>query len=281
MTGADILALDPQNETPIRCKPGTNSRWEKLCSKCDEWVGIGQNQNLYSFFIHLDGERCRRNARLKAQVQTEEAPQLSVIPMTMTGSLSDQCPHSPSHTSPQPIFPYPVVQTTIASPVLPPLSPLPPLNFAEHTASDTMVVDSFQVAASPPASVALPCYGARVKWECGNTSKTYPFQYHDTGYPTWSVSTQRPPDTDTVYLRSFSCTLFHNPLTEACFECLKIPSSDKFQSLARKALNYPAPTVPWNYLTWDQLRQRLKDRTNECRQYRKKVKYLSLPRSHR
>lgn len=283
-------------DTPTRHKPRTESRWEKLCPKCGEWVGIGQNKNLYSYHIHLDGERCRQLAQAKARARSKEALKHSAI-STMESPI-ERRPWDPFETSAQSIVPCSHVSTTVSSP-LEPLSSLPSLVSPEPlfgatsgaTTSDalhspTLSLNSatLLLAALPPehdltttgthnlpTEVGTPCYGTRVKWECGHPSKTYPFQYHDTGYPTWSISTQRPPDANTIYLRSFSCALFHNPLTEACFECLKITSSNKFQSLVSRASKVPAPTVPWNYLSWEQLWRRLKERTDECRQYRKKV----------
>lgn len=275
-------------DTPTRRKPGTCLRWEKMCPTCGEWVGIGLKQNLYPFFVHLDGERCHQIAKVKARGRVGEAPSLSIIPMS----------DSSFKTSPQMFVPYPDVPTAVASPS--PLAPssMPSLIFPEESfrvltavPADPTAMDTPPALTSLPKTTALPttapqgealpmCHGARVKWEHGHSSKTYPFQYHDTGYPTWSVSTQRPPDVDIIYLQSFSCTLLHDPSAEACSECLKLPSSNKFQSLVLKASRDPAPTVPWNYLSWEQIWQRLKDRTNECRRYRKKVSSVSPPQTH-
>lgn len=188
------------------------------------------------------------------------------------------------------------VLMAVASPPSSPLTSLPSLILPERMLSispDPMELDMFQVSSNPPstspsllpiaplqgqapglgfpAATKVLCRGVRLKWECGHSSKTYPFQYHDTDNPTWSVTTRRPPDPDVIYLQSFSCTLFHDVSMEACFECLKIPSSNKFQSLVLKASRDPAPTVPWGYLSWEQISKRLKDRTDECRRYRKKV----------
>ncbi|KAF9642030.1 hypothetical protein BDM02DRAFT_3194047 [Thelephora ganbajun] len=199
---------------------------------------------------------------------------------------------------------YPIsdldVPTAVASP-LSPLSSLPSLILPERTVyipptvPDTTMLNALQTlphlldpTALPPiillqgqafpvtspagflTAAKIPCYGAQVKWELGHSSKTYPFQCHNTDYPNWSVSTHHPPDIDVIHLQSFSCALFHDPSTEACFECLKLPSSDKFRSLVLKASNNPALTMPWDYLSWEQVLQRLKDKTDECRRYRKK-----------
>lgn len=291
-------SANTQVESPTRRKPGTDSRWEKLCPRCDEWVGIGSKQYIYPFLVHHDGEQCRKITQVKARAWVEEVLKLLFVPVTES---------SFDETSPQPYLDPP---TAVPSPRLSPLSGLPSLVLPEGslcvppTAPDTMSLGTPQAPTSPlnPAtfplgtlpqehtppttssnvfvtSAKIPCYGAQVNWECGHASKTYPFQYHDMGYTTWSVSTQCPPDIDVLYLRFFSCTLFHDPSMEACFECLKLPSSSKFQSLVSKASKDPAPTVPWNYLSWDQLLQKLKDRTNECRQYRKKVSFVSWPQT--
>ena len=232
-------------------------------------------------------------------------PPVSTRPHIPTSEPTlDHHPPGPyEFSSVRPIFPHSGTPMAIASPPSSPLPFLPSLVLPEQTSRvspttpDAMVLDMLRVpppspsipASLPPVAPLLeqtlpvttypgfpimtkvPCHGVRLKWECGRSSKTYPFQYHDTDSPTWSVMTRRPPDPDVIYLQSFSCALFHNASTEACFECLKVPSSDKFQSLVLKASKDPAPTVPWGYLSWEQISKRLKDRTDECRRYRKKV----------
>lgn len=292
-------------DAATRTCPGTRGKLEKLCPNCGEWVGLGGKGATYSFHRHQDGERCRRTAGLKALARVEEAlsphaastsfrpnlPMLLTPPVSVYPDLSD--------TSPAQDIPM-----AIASPSLSPLVSLPPLP-PERTSCvspDAMVLDGFRVSSplsippslpsiAPPTEQVLqitshpgfpnmakiPCHGVRLKWEHGHPSKTYPFQYHDTDDLKWSITTQRPPDpVDTIYLRSFSCTLFHDASTEACFECLGVPSSDKFRSLVLKSSKDPPPTMPWGYLSWEQISRRLRDRTDECRRYRKKVGSTSL-----
>lgn len=212
---------------------------------------------------------------------------------------SDRHSCGPSESlSAQVNFPHSDIPRVVTLSPLSPFASLPSLILSEQTStsptmSDAMELDILQVPPTPrgiiarsppitsfeeqapclrsPTITKVPCHGVRLKWECGHSSRTYPFQYHDTDNPTWSVMTRRPPDPDVIYLQSFSCALFHDTSMEACFECLKIPSSDKFQALVLKASKDPAPTVPWGYLSWEQISKRLKDRTNECRRYRKKV----------
>lgn len=206
----------------------------------------------------------------------------SLYPNTLISesSLSQCCYGPPESLSTQPVFPCPDVPMAIDPPSPLPLASLPFLVLPEQTSRvsptlpDTMVLDPLQVSPPPPSIptnlppitsplndippitsypnfptvTKVPCRGVRVRWECGHPSKTYPFQYHDTDNLTWSVTTQRPFDPiDTIYLQSFSCTLFHDTSTEACFECLKVPSSDKFRSLVLRTSKDPALTTPWGY----------------------------------
>jgi len=275
-------------DTQTRIHPGTRAILEKLCPNCGEWVGLGGKGSPYTFLLHQDGERCRRTTKLKTLARAEEAPRL---PIASASFEPNPLPTLASLSSTQPIFSCSDVPTTIAPPSSSPLTFLPSLVPPETpcispATPDAMALDTLQVPpiapflgqASPitsysefPTAARVPCRGIQLKWECGRSSKTYPFQYHDTECPTWSVMTRRPPDPDVIYLQSFSCALFHDTSTEACFECLKVPPSDKFQSLVLKASKDPAPTLPWGYLSWEQISKRLKDRTDECRRYRKKV----------
>jgi len=243
---------------------------------------------------------------------TFAAPPLSTYQIPVLGSTVDRRPCGPPELSfAQSTFSHSDIPMTATSPFSSPLASPPSLVLPEQTPctspamDDAMTLDTLETSPLPlsiptnlppitPLSeqaslittypgfltaTKVPCHGVRLKWECGHSSKTYPFQYHDTDSPTWSVMTRRPPDPDVIYLQSFSCALFHDTSTEACFECLKVPSSDKFQSLVLKASKDPAPTVPWGYLSWEQIFKRLKDRTDECRQYRKKVSSTSQRRT--
>jgi len=196
--------------------------------------------------------------------------------------------------STQPTLHYPYIPPVANSPSFLPLTPLPPVVLPGQTLCiapttfNTMGLNTLEVLPTLPSSpttplqeqvcypgfptaVKVPCHGVQVNWDCGHPSKTYPFQYHGTDNPTWSVTTPRPPNPNIIYLQSFFCTLFHDSSAEACFECLNIPSSEKFRSMVLKASEDPAPTVPWGYLSWEQISKRLKEKTNECRRYRKRV----------
>ena len=307
--------MDVDTDTATRIRPGTRMRLEKLCPKCGEWIGLGGRGDLYPFYLHQDGERCRRAAEHKALAPMEGIPVASIssesneppLPscpfIPMPELALDHHPYSPfKPSSTQPTFPHPDVPVTSASPTSWPFAPLSSI-VPEHispTLPDAITLHTLRASQNPPSistclppitalqeqyshpmfptAPSIPCRGVRLKWEGGHSSKTYPFQYHDTDNPTWSVTTRRPPDPDIIYLQSFSCALFHDPSMDACFECLRIPSSDKFQSLVLKASKDPAPTVPWSYLSWEQIAKRLKERTDECRQYRKKVGSASSQR---
>lgn len=277
--------------TQIRREPGTNS-YQQLCPNCGEWVRISAKKNPYSLSVHLEGKPCHRTTEKKARTRVDSEAR------TRRTTLGYAIEPGSGRSLPAP---EPLIRTAVTSPSSSlsslPHPVLPGQPSWAPTTHDVTMLDTQQVPPSslnsitlPPISSLLsqdssmatspgfeaksniPCYGARVKWECGHPSETYPFQYHDTKFPTWSVSTQRPPDADVICLRSFFCTTYHDPSIEACVECSKLPSSNKVQSLMLRASNDPAPTVPWKYLSRPQIIQKLKDKTDECRRYKRKVR---------
>jgi len=278
---------------------------EKLCPNCGEWVGLGGRGGTYSFDLHQEGRQCHRAGELKMLSRAEETHPRRFIPEPVSGHY----PHRISESSPvQAISPYPNIPMATTSPTFSPLVSLPPLILPETPRPPPVTPETMELippfapllpcipTSLPPiaqlleqaplitsntgfpTATTVPCRGVRLKWEYGPSSKTYPFQYHDTDNLPWSVTTRRPPDPDVIHIQAFSCTLWHNASTEACSECLKVPSSDKFQSLVFKASTDPAPTMPWGYLSWKQLLKRLKEKTDECQQYYKKVSSTSPQR---
>ena len=288
--------------TPVRIRPGSYAHREKQCPKCGRWVGIGIKGSLYSLVRHMDGERCRRATELEAQqrggsLEVRVATSTSFVPEPLPAHTTPPIPSYPRIPLPEPTqlsFSYPDIPPVVNSPSFLSLTPLPPLvppgqtSCLSPTTLDTMGLNTLEVPPAPPLALTappqepgyhlgfpmttkVPCCGVLVNWESGHPSKTYPFQYHDTDSPTWSTTTPRPPNPNIIRLQSFLCTFSHDSSTEACFECLRIPSSDKFRSVILKASGDPAPTVPWGHLSWEQMYKRLKDKTDECRRYRKRV----------
>jgi len=262
-------------DTPTRIRPGTIGQLEKQCPKCGEWVGLGRNGSLHTLLIHQDGQRCFRAAERRARAQAEQTLTLPVAsasrgPPTFSPPLTFTHPYATMPESP--FFPCPNIATTPTTLPLSPHSP-PSLILPEQTPYvSSTIPGTLQTSPSPSlAMTKVPCLGVRLKWVCERPARTYPFQYHDTGNPTWFATTAGPYDPDAIYLRSISCPLSRDPFVEACSECAKIPSSAKFQSLVRGALKDPAPTTPHIFLSWEQLSCKLSDKTDECRQLRKKV----------
>jgi len=295
--------MDVDMDTPTRIRPGSYAHLEKLCPRCRRWIGIGAKGSLYPFVRHLDGERCHHATEPEAQQDesfeipvagTSFVPEL--VPSHAIPPISSY-PHVPLPGSTseflqtQPTFPYPDFSPVANSSSFLSLTPLSPLSLPGHTSCisrttpDTMGLNTLEVPPTPfqvlphhpglLTTTKIPCRGVPVNWECGHPLKTYPFQYHDTDNPTWSVMTPHPPNPNIIYLQSFFCALFHDSSAEACLECLKVPSSDKFRSMVLKASEDPAPTIPYIYLSWEQISKRLKDKTNECRRYYKRVSFIS------
>jgi len=294
MTFAETSEVANTN-AQTRIRPGTVGQWEKQCPRCSEWVGLGRNGSLHTLIVHQDGQRCSRTAERKARARKEEAlafPLASATSGSPTFSpplfsaypdvtMSEPSPFDLSSPD-QPASPYSNVPTTFASSLLT-FSRVPSPNLPEQASctspaiSNTVVSNTLQIAPPQISTVSkVPCLGIRLKWERGHPARTYPFQYHDTGNPTWFATAAGPHESDYIYLRSTSCNLFRDPFLEACSECVKVPSSTKFQSLVRRASKDPAPSTPDVFLSWEQLLCKVRSRTHENRQLRKKVCSTSL-----
>jgi len=62
-----------------------NGRWEKLCSNCEEWIGLGPKGSEHSFFVHQRNKRCQRAMERKTHQEAKAAleslmPPPSAIP---------------------------------------------------------------------------------------------------------------------------------------------------------------------------------------------------------
>jgi len=260
--------------------PGNSHKTAKVVPELWRMGGTGRAGGTYSFDLHQEGWRCHHAAELKVLAQAGETRPHLPIPDTAL----DHWPHHPSELSPiQGPSPYLDVPMATASPAFSPLASLPPLVLPGTPRTPSTIPETMGLIPplAPPLSIIptslppiaplleqaspianypevstvtkVPCHGVRLKWKYGHPSNTYPFQCHDTDNLKWSVTTGRPPDPDVICIQSFYCILWHNDSAEACSECLKVPSSNKFQSLVLKASKDPAPTVPWGYLSCEQL----------------------------
>lgn len=156
--------------------------------------------------------------------------------------------------------PHPPVPSHESTHVKPPSPYLPPIATLPIT--------------QPPR---LPCTGIRYKWELGNACKTYPFQYHETGFPTWFVGIGVPsPDDDIIELQSHDCARFRDPPMEACIPCTNVPTSHEFKSVLSLASREPSPNSPYIYLSWAQAEKKLREAKSDVRRMRRQVKWFSL-----
>ena len=172
--GLSTLSIQSQGTTdtrsPTRVRSGTRAQLEKLCPRCNEWVGLGAKGNLYPFRLHQDGKQCRELATLSTRMRTEEPHGLSVASVSFGPGSPPTHPLSPcTPISPCQSFLWIVTLTTQSHPLslssltrvfqLPSLRHLYPLRRIYRPRSshskhhvflpllpDAMVVDSPQAA---------------------------------------------------------------------------------------------------------------------------------------
>lgn len=106
--------------------------------------------------------------------------------------------------------------------------------------------------------------------------RTYPFQYHDTGIPTWAAKATLSPGRDTIEFESYDCTGSRDPSTEACLKCRSIPNSREFKNLLRFASNDPTPDTPLIQLSCAQVMERIRQLDEEMLCMRLEVECFSL-----
>jgi hypothetical protein len=226
-------------------------RWEKFCPDCEEWIGLGLRGGEWSFIMHQGGKRCRQIKQRKAQIAANEELLRSFGIYASPTSPIVEASSSPATTKPPP--PLPSHKSTDIKPPSPHVLPV-------TTSSVT----------HPPQ---LPCTGIRYKWELGNVCKTYPFQYHETGTPTWFVGIGVPsPNGDIIELQSHECTRFRDPSMEACLSCTNVPTSREFKNVLRLASKDPSPNSAYIYLSWAQLEKRLRGVNHDMKRIRREVK---------
>lgn len=263
----------------INCSPDTNApddggsedwsdfpvrhtqtgRWEKFCPNCEEWIGLGTNGSGYSATMHRIGKRCERTEQRKVQKKTEQG-----AAEELERSFGIRAPAT-----------SPTVQVASSSTTKP-----PPLPSHESTHTDLHLISPFATARVMHAP-RLPCTGIRYKWKLGNACKTYPFQYHETGLPTWFVGIGVPsPDDDIIELQSHNCTHFRDPPMEACVSCTNVPTSREFKSVLSLASRQPPLNSPYIYLSWAQTEKRLREAKEEVRCMRRKVKWFTPNREN-
>ena len=235
-------------DSPIR-QTGTG-RLEKFCPRCEEWIGIGPKGSEYSFVMHRRGNRCKLTEQRKVEEGAAEELERSFgIRASPTSTLVHDVSSSPTEPHP-PVPSHEITHINPPSPTLPPIATLS--------------------VTHPPR---LPCTGIRYKWELGNACKTYPFQYHETGFPTWFVGIGVPsPNDDIIELQSHDCARFRDPPMEACVPCTSVPTSHEFKSVLSLASRDPPSRSPYIYLSWAQAEKKLREARDEVRRMRRQVK---------
>lgn len=242
-----------QTSSPVR--QTETGRWEKLCPDCEGWIGLGPKGGEHSFTVHQGSKRCGRIQQLNINAQRNAVEEheysfdihpspTSPIVQTASSSIAES-PTSPSHG--------PTHTAKLPSPSFPPITTAPTIH--------------------PPQ---LPCGGVRYKWELGDACRTYPFQYHATGIPTWIVRTAPPGLCDEfIELESRECTGFRDPSMEACLSCTNVPNSPEFKNVLWLASRDPTPDTPYIHLSWAQAYRRLRELNEDVIRARRKVKWFS------
>lgn len=240
-----------QADSPVR--QTQTGRREKFCPDCEEWIGLGLKGSEHPFIMHQGGKRCRRVQRRRARKKAAE-------------ELEQYFGIHPSPTSP-------IVEAASSSTNKPPAHL--PSHGSTHAKPHSLYFSPTTAPVIRPS--LLPCGGIRYKWELGDVCKTYPFQYHATGVPTWAARIVPPvPDSDTIGLESHNCTGFRDPSMEACLPCMSIPNSREFKNVLRLASNDPTPDTPFIHLSLAQALKRLREVDDELQRVRLEVRWFSL-----
>jgi len=253
-----------------------NGRWERFCSNCEEWIGLGPKGGNSSFTAHQRHKRCWRTKERKVR-QGAKAALENLVPSSSTSSPAVLAPSDPLfHPPPSP---------TLFPPLLTP-GPSSSISTTVHAASVSTNPKSLHFP--PPAStshvpqlhdevpVRIPCEGVKFKWEHGSFFLSYPLQYHETGSPTWSLDgVGEQGSSYMIRLRSHSCAQLRDPSMEACLQCTNIASSKSFQNMLKHVSTDPLPNTPYIYFNWAQLESKLRCTKRELQVERKKVCCLS------
>lgn len=300
-----------------------DGKWEKLCSNCEEWIGLGPKGSEHSFLAHQRSKRCQRMMERKARQEAKAAleslvPHLSTIPspppslsshiLTAHPSLPsgplresgnwEDLPLDPSsplllgpstlpsslmvcnpsdtffstHPPPSPVqFPHLLVPQSSnwisITDSSAPLSTSPTSSHLLPVASTSHVPQ-----ASSEAAVCLPCNGIKFEWEHGSFFLSYPLQYHETGYPDWSLDgVGERNGSHVVHVRAHACALFRDPSMDACLPCTNIVSSQGFQNVLKNSSKDPSPNTPYIHLNWNQIQTKLRSTNKELQLERKQV----------
>ena len=252
----DAGSGDQSDDSPVR--QTQSGRWEKFCPNCGEWIGLGVRGSEYSFVTHKGSKHCERVGQRKVQKKEEE---------DAAEELERSFGVHPSHTS------HTTAHAASSSTTGP-----PPPSLSDESTHIKPASPHFAPITHPPR---LPCTGVRYKWELGNTCKTYPFQYHETGFPTWFVGIGVPsPNDDIIELQSHECARFRDPSMEACLPCTIVPTSREFKRVLSLASRDPPQGTPYIYLSWAQAEKRLREAKDDVRRIRREVKWFSPTRTN-
>jgi len=94
-----VIAVTSQNSQIQQ----VDGYWEKVCSSCGEWIGLGPKGSEHPFIAHQGSKRCRRTMEWKIHQQAKAAlesfvPPVSQIPPPLSASSHILTAH-PSLTS--------------------------------------------------------------------------------------------------------------------------------------------------------------------------------------
>lgn len=281
-----------------------NGRWEKFCTNCDEWIGLGPKGGEGSFLAHQRNKRCSRTRQRKVHQEAKGAleslvPSFATIPPPFPSSSSRVLAAHPYVTSGPSYSPLPATLSPSDSLFLahPPPSPTPfPLLLTPGSLYDVSTASNTASSLTSPTSshllpiistshapqntdevvARLSCDGVKFKWEHASLFLSYPLQYHETRFPTWSLDgVGEQGSSHMIRIRSHSCTQFRDPSMEACFPCTNVISSQPFQNILKNVSKDPSPNTPYIYLNWNQLETKLRCTIKELQLERKQVRLLA------
>ena len=119
--------------------------------------------------------------------------------------------------------------------------------------SDDLGSSSISLPLSPSSqALQTSCIGITVQWKPGTIWETYPFPSHSFVRHPWQILEVCPPGH--LRLRSVDCTLMVSPggFESSCHNCLRIPQSDAFQVIQKRA-GGALPHTPHHLLSFQQL----------------------------
>ena len=237
----------------------------RACEICGQVIAIGSKGSLHAFDTHKSA--CQlKNSRSTASRPAglgDRARSLSAAPSTRSlsplvipsPSLSPSLPGTPASSPHSPILgsTQPPSNTTFDSGDHGSLTDLRVPLIAVNPPSDDVVSWPISLSASPSLQVIqTACIGMVVRWRPGTIWETYPFPSHSFVRHPWHILEVCPPEH--LRLRSVDCTSTVSPggFESTCHNCLRIPQSEAFQTVQKRA-GGALPHTPHGLLSFRQL----------------------------